>query len=50
MFAFASRRVLCVVDARWDGGDDSDSTVVPDVGCTVTITCVPRRDDDVPSN
>jgi hypothetical protein len=50
MFAFASPRVLCVVDARWDGGDDSDSTVVPDPGCTVTITCVPRRDDDVPTN
>ena len=44
---FLSRRALCVINAHWDGGDDSDSTVVPAPGCTVIVTCVPRRKDDV---
>jgi hypothetical protein len=44
---FLSRHALCVIEARWDGGDDSDTTYVPVPGCTVTLTCVPRRRDDV---
>lgn len=46
--AYLSRRLLCVLAAQWDGGDDSDTTVVPRPGCRVVITCVPRRADDVP--
>jgi len=42
------KRFLCVADSRWDGGDDSDSTYVPQPGCEVTVTCVPRREEDVP--
>ena len=46
--AYVSKRLLCVLAAQWDGGDDSDSTVVPVPGCRVVITCVPRRADDHP--
>jgi hypothetical protein len=48
VLGFVSKESLCVVEGRWDGGDDADSTYVPDVGCEVTVTCVPRRKDDVP--
>jgi hypothetical protein len=44
---FVSKNYLCVYEAEWDGGDDSDSTYVPAPGCKVTVTCVPRRADDV---
>jgi len=37
---------LCVLDARWDGEDDSDPTYVPAPGCQVILTCVPFRKDD----
>ena len=46
---FVSKRYLCVVEGRWDGGDPTDSTYVPRPGCEVTVTCVPRRQDDVPT-
>jgi len=48
VMGFVTKRFLCVVEGRWDGGDDSDSTYVPEPGCEVTVTCVPRRSDDVP--
>lgn len=48
VMGFVSKRFLCVVDGHWDGGDDSDSTYLPEPGCQVTVTCVPRREDDVP--
>jgi hypothetical protein len=48
VMGFVTERFLCVVEGRWDGGDDSDSTYVPEPGCEVTVTCVPRRRDDVP--
>jgi hypothetical protein len=48
VMGFVTKRFLCVVEGRWDGGDDSDSTYVPQPGCQVTVTCVPRREDDVP--
>jgi hypothetical protein len=47
ILGLVSKRFLCVVEGQWDGGDDSDSTYVPAPGCEVTVTCVPRREDDV---
>jgi len=49
VMGYVTGRYLCIVEGRWDGGDDSDSTYVPDPGCEVTATCVPRRPDDVPA-
>lgn len=48
VMGFVTKRFLCVVEGRWDGGDDSDSTYVPAPGCDLTVTCVPRSRDDVP--
>jgi hypothetical protein len=48
VMGFVTKRFLCVVEGRWDGGDASDPTYVPQPGCEVTVTCVPRREDDVP--
>lgn len=48
VMGFVSKRHFCVVEGHWDGGDDSDSTYVPKPGCVVTVTCVPRRMEDVP--
>ena len=48
VMGFVSKRHFCVVEGHWDGGDDSDSTYVPEPGCQVTVTCVVRRMDDVP--
>jgi len=48
VMGFVTRRFLCVLEGRWDGGDDSDSTYVPEPGCEVTVTCVPRSQKDVP--
>jgi hypothetical protein len=31
---------LCIGEGRWDGGDDSDPTYVPDSGYTFTLGCV----------
>ncbi|HEY6867365.1 MAG TPA: hypothetical protein VI792_08915 [Candidatus Eisenbacteria bacterium] len=41
-----SRDYLCVIEGRWDGGDDTDTTYVPAPGCTAIATCVPLRRDD----
>ena len=43
---FVKSRYLCVVEGSWDGGDDSDPTYVPDKGCEMIVTCVPRREGD----
>jgi hypothetical protein len=43
---YLSRNFFCLVEGTWDGGDDSDETYVPAPGCKVTLTCVPRREDD----
>lgn len=48
VMGFVTKRFLCVVEGRWDGGDDSDSTYVPEPGCELTVTCVPRNEKDVP--
>jgi hypothetical protein len=45
---FVTTRHLCVVEGNWDGGDDSDPSYAPEVGCEMTVTCVPRREDDEP--
>jgi len=45
---YVTAKYLCVIVAQWDGGDDTDTTYVPAPGCEVRITCVPRREDDVP--
>lgn len=44
---YVTRKFFCFLEASWDGGDDSDTTYVPAAGCEVTVTCVPRRVDDV---
>jgi hypothetical protein len=48
VMGFVTKRFLCVVEGRWEGGDPTDSTYVPRPGCELTVTCVPRRKDDVP--
>jgi len=45
---YVSRNFFCFIEGRWQGEDDSDRSYVPPPGCTVTITCVPRRKDDAP--
>lgn len=45
-FAFSCREALCQVEMLWDGGDDSDSTVVPQPGYSLVLTCVPRPRED----
>jgi hypothetical protein len=42
VFALVCREALCEIEGRWDGGDDSDSTSVPEPGETVILRCVPR--------
>jgi hypothetical protein len=46
VMAMQTRHYLCVVEGQWDGGDDSDPSYVPDPGCDVIVTCVPRREGD----
>ena len=46
---YLSRNYFCLVEGSWQGGDESDDTYVPPPGCKVTVTCVPRREDDIPS-
>ena len=41
MFAFQGAGELCVVRGSWDGGDDSDPTVVPAPGFTIAVECAP---------
>jgi hypothetical protein len=45
---YVSRNFFCLVEGAWVGGDESDESFVPPPGCAVTVTCVPRRQDDVP--
>jgi hypothetical protein len=45
---YLSRGYFCLVEGTWDGGDDTDDTYEPLPGCKVTVTCVPRREDDTP--
>lgn len=45
---FSRDPLLCVIEGRWDGGDDSDPTVIPGPDFDVFVTCAPRRADDQP--
>lgn len=38
-YGMRSRDVLCVAQFQWDGGDDSDSTVVPGDWYTLKLAC-----------
>ena len=38
---------LCVVEGRWNGGDDMDTTWVV-TSCELIVTCVPSRERDHP--
>jgi hypothetical protein len=40
--------LLCVIEGRWDGGDDSDPAVIPGPDFDVFVTCAPLRADDQP--
>jgi hypothetical protein len=40
--------LLCVIEGRWDGGDDIDTTVIPGPEFDVFVTCAPLRADDQP--
>jgi hypothetical protein len=40
--------LLCVLEGRWDGGDDSDPTVTPSPEFDVFVACAPLRADDQP--
>jgi hypothetical protein len=31
--------VICVITGRWDGGDDADSTYVPEPGYEIEAVC-----------
>jgi hypothetical protein len=45
---FLCLNFFCLVEGTWQGEDGSDSTFVPEPGCQVVVTCVPRREDDFP--
>ena len=42
VFAFSTPTAWCLVTGRWDGGDDSDPTYVPDDAYDVTVGCAAR--------
>ncbi len=46
VFGYAGHGRLCVVRGSWDGGDDSDSTVVPKPGYELGISCAPSEPAD----
>jgi hypothetical protein len=45
---YSRKGLLCVIEGRWDGGDDSDPTVIPGPDFNVFVTCAPLRADDQP--
>jgi hypothetical protein len=46
MFAMLRPPDLCVIQGRWDGGDDTDTTYVPRLGDEAIIECVPAAPTD----
>jgi hypothetical protein len=38
-FALRAKTILCIVDGKWDGGDDSDPTYVPGDWYKVEVAC-----------
>src|SRR5262249_3646294 len=47
-FALACREALVEVTGSWEGGDDTDTTVVARPGETVELRCVPRPPEPRP--
>jgi hypothetical protein len=45
---YARDGLLCIIEGRWDGGDDSDPSVIPGPEFEVFVTCAPVRADDQP--
>ena len=48
VFVLLCREAMVEIDARWEGGDDSDTTYVPPPGQSLTLRCVPRFPRHVP--
>jgi len=48
VMGFETMKYVCILEGRWDGGDDSDPSYVPAPGCEMTATCAPRLKKDVP--
>ncbi|HWP37461.1 MAG TPA: hypothetical protein VNL18_07915 [Gemmatimonadales bacterium] len=46
MFGVVRVPELCVVEGHWDGGDDTDTTPVPQPGDELTVNCVPATPGD----
>jgi hypothetical protein len=44
--AFRRGTVLCLLRAQWDGGDDADSTYVPDDHYDLTVGCMAAPSPD----
>ena len=47
---YSREGLLCVLEGRWDGGDDSDPTIIPGPEFDVFVTCAPLRADDQPDH
>jgi hypothetical protein len=47
MMGYRRNNYLCVVQGRWNGGDDMDTTWVV-TSCELIVTCVPSREGDQP--
>jgi hypothetical protein len=47
MMGYRRNNYLCVVEGRWNGGDDMDTTWVV-TSCELIVTCVPSREGDQP--
>jgi hypothetical protein len=39
VFALRNQAALCIANGRWDGGDDSDPTYVPDDRYELSVKC-----------
>jgi len=47
LMGYVRNNYLCVVEGRWSGGDDMDTTWVV-TSCELIVTCVPFREGDHP--
>jgi hypothetical protein len=48
VLGYSREGLLCVLEGRWDGGDDIDINVIPGPEFDVFVTCAPLRADDQP--
>ena len=46
VFGYTDFHRVCVVRGSWDGGDDSDTTIVPAPGYELTVMCAPSTPED----